>query len=159
MYHTAIPPVKTMSSSAGPVFSIHSAVPGARVRREFMLTCARHAARHIRRKISSISFVLVDDRKMSALHRQYLNIGGTTDVITFDLSESPRGSLEGEIYICINQARRQAEEYRVPLYLEVARLAIHGVLHLAGYDDNTPAHRERMHLLENRTLQQMRPGQ
>lgn len=147
-----------MDSKAVPVFSVHSAMPGARVRREFLLECARRASKHIRRRLASISFVLVDDRKMAALHREYMNIGGTTDVITFDLSESPKGPMEGEIYICVPQAKRQANEYGVPLYFEAARLAIHGVLHLAGYDDDTPARRERMHLLEDRILQPMRPG-
>lgn len=147
-----------MGNKSDTVISVHSTVAGARVRREFLRDCARRASKHIRRKIASISFVLVDDRKMAALHREYMNIGGTTDVITFDLSESPKGPMESEIYICVPQAKRQANEYGVPLYLEAARLAIHGVLHLAGYDDDTPARRERMHLLEDRILQPMRPG-
>jgi probable rRNA maturation factor len=133
-------------------FIIHSAVSGARFRREFLLQCARRAAREIHRPVASISFIVVNDREMSKLHRTYMNIPGTTDVMSFDLAETSRRPVEGEIYICINQARRQAAVYRVPLYLEMARLAVHGVLHLAGYNDDTPAKREKMHVLEDRTL-------
>lgn len=137
-------------------FIIHSAVSGARFRREFLLQCARHAAREVHRPIADISIIIIEDREMSRLHRTFMNIRGTTDVLSFDLAESPRRSVEGEIYICIDQARRQAAFYRVPLYLETARLAVHGVLHLAGYRDDTPAQRERMHRLEDRTLQAVR---
>jgi probable rRNA maturation factor len=135
---------------------VYATVPGARVRRRFLLDCARHAARHIRRRIAFIHFVLVSDREMARLHRTYLNRRGTTDVMSFDLSESPHKPVEGEIYISVNQARRQADEYGEPLYLEAARLAVHGVLHLSGQDDDTPARRERMRRLEDRTLRAVR---
>jgi probable rRNA maturation factor len=89
---------------------------------------------------------------MSRLHRTYSKIRGTTDVLTFDLSDNADHAVDGDIYICLDQARRQAREYRVPLYAEVARLAVHGILHLAGYDDATDSQRQRMRKLEDRAL-------
>ena len=92
---------------------------------------------------------------MSKLHRQYSGVKGTTDVLTFDLTERG-GVVEGDIYICLDQARRQAKEYHVPQYEEVARLAVHGVLHLAGYSDKTAAGRSKMRTLEDEALAQGR---
>jgi probable rRNA maturation factor len=132
-------------------FEFLSDIPGARVRKDFALDCAVRAASKIRGPIAEIRFVLVGDRKMSALHKKFMSLSGTTDVLTFELS-APREPLEGEIYICLDQARRQARDYRVPLYQEIARLATHGVLHLAGYDDATDAQRVKMRRMEDLTL-------
>jgi probable rRNA maturation factor len=101
-------------------------------------------------------FVLADDREMIRLNRCYLGKNRTTDVLAFDLSDAP-GVVDGEVYIGLEQARRQARDHRVPLYVEVARLAIHGVLHLAGYDDHRDHDRQLMHRLEEQSLKAMRP--
>lgn len=137
---------------AGGTLAVHSQVPRARFRKHFLLACARHAARRISGDIGEINFVVVNDREMARLHRTYMNLRGTTDVLTFNLSERASRRVEGDVYICIDQARRQAADYCVPLYLETARLAVHGVLHLAGYDDASEAQREAMRLLEDRSL-------
>lgn len=129
---------------------IHSSVPGARIRKQFLLNTVQAGARKLGTRISRVDFVLVDDRRMSKLHRDFSGVPGTTDVLTFDLSEN--GAVEGEVYICLDQARRQAREYQVPLYEECARLAVHGVLHLAGYSDHTERERGVMHKLENAAL-------
>ena len=60
--------------------------------------------------------------------------------------------MEGEIYISVDRAREQAAEFGVGVHDEVERLAIHGALHLAGYDDATAAGREEMRRLEDRYL-------
>ena len=146
------------SPERAPEFAVFSALPGIRVRRRFLLDCARRASRHIRRRIAFIHFILVGDREMSRLHRTFMGLRGATDVLSFDLSESSHSPVEGEIYIGVNQARRQAALYRVPLHLETARLAVHGVLHLSGLDDDKPARRERMHQLEEQILRAARPS-
>ncbi len=137
---------------AGGILAVHSQVPRARFRKHFLLACARHAAKHISGNIGQINFVVVGDREMARLHRTYMAIRGTTDVLTFDLSERSARRVDGDVYICIDQARRQAADYRVPLYLETARLAVHGVLHLAGFNDRTEAQRAKMRTLEDRSL-------
>lgn len=129
----------------------YSEIPRARVRKQYALACARIAMRRIQRPVGEIRFVLVNDRKMAKLHRDFMNIPGTTDVITFNLTD-PGARLDGEIYICLDQARRQARDYGVPLYQEIARLAAHGVLHLAGLDDMTLRQREVMRRLEDQAL-------
>lgn len=130
----------------------YSEIPRARVRKDYALACASVAMRKVPTAVNAIRFVLVNDRKMSKLHREFMNLRGTTDVITFNLTD-PGEALEGEIYICLDQAKRQARDYRVPLYQEIARLAAHGVLHLAGLDDNTESGRRQMRKFEDRALQ------
>ncbi|MBU1919389.1 rRNA maturation RNase YbeY, partial [bacterium] len=131
----------------------YSTIPRARVNQKYLLNCVRHAAKRLRHGYHSLSFILITDRKMAKLHRDYSGIPGTTDVLTFDLTEKKAHPVEGEIYICLDQARRQAAEWKIPLYREVARLAAHGTLHLAGYRDKTESEREGMRRLENLALQ------
>lgn len=58
----------------------------------------------------------------------------------------------GEIYVSLDTARAGARAARTPLHREVARLVIHGLLHLLGHDHDTPAGRRRMRSLEKRLL-------
>lgn len=97
----------------------------------------------------NISFVVCDDKFIHELNMKYLKHDYPTDVISFVLEESP---LEAEIYISCETAKEQAEEYRVSLTQEIARLAIHGVLHVAGYDDSTEEQKNIMRKLEDKYL-------
>jgi rRNA maturation RNase YbeY len=97
----------------------------------------------------SVSIVLVDDDALLELNRTHLAHDYYTDVITFGLEADP---LEGEIYISVDRAREQAREVGDTLGRELRRLAIHGALHLAGYDDATDAERRRMTELEDHYL-------
>ncbi|MFH1010830.1 MAG: rRNA maturation RNase YbeY [bacterium] len=141
-----------MKDAAGrTALRIHSQIPRARVSRARLLKCAQMALRHFRRPVSHVDFILVSARKMASLHRQFLGLPGPTDVMAFDLSENGE-PLEGEVYICLEQAKRQAAFYGESLASEMARLAIHGVLHLAGEKDRTEAERKRMRALEEKIL-------
>lgn len=121
-----------------------------------MLACASHAAHAHRLRLAEVNLVVVGDRQMARLHRDYMGIGGTTDVLTFNLSDSNSARVDGDIYICLDQARRQARDYHVSLRQEMARLAVHGILHLAGFDDSTEQQRRHMRSLEDRTLNAVR---
>jgi probable rRNA maturation factor len=101
---------------------------------------------------AAVNVVFVTDRTMKQLNRTYLRHDRTTDVITFPLERGP-GGVGGEIYVCADQARRQAEEYAVTVGEELDRLVVHGALHLAGYDDRTAAQRRRMKSLEDRFME------
>ncbi len=103
--------------------------------------------------LKSINVVLLDDARISELHRDFMGEPGATDVITFDLRDAPeQRAIEGEIVISVETARRQARRYRAETGRELLRYVIHGVLHLLGYDDNVPAGRRRMRREENRVL-------
>ncbi|MBN1448535.1 MAG: rRNA maturation RNase YbeY [Bacteroidetes bacterium] len=96
-------------------------------------------AERIRKAV--ISCAIVTDAEIRMLNKRFLQHDYSTDVITFPLEESP---LEAELVLSAETARRQAREYRVPLREECTRLAIHGMLHLCGYDDRAETDRARM---------------
>jgi probable rRNA maturation factor len=87
-----------------------------------------------------ILVVLVSDRKISAIHQQFMGIADPTDVITFQ---------HGEIVISVETAARQAAEYRTDLLHELRLYIAHGLLHLAGYDDHSEDGFREMAKLQN----------
>jgi len=78
-----------------------------------------------------------------------------TDVITFDLGVTPAGWRMATLAICVPVAQEYAKTDGVSLRAELQRLVIHGVLHLLGYDDHTPAEKKRMRRKENALLRAM----
>ena len=102
---------------------------------------------------------LVAAPEMARVNRQFFDHPGSTDVITFDYcgEPSPTSSqwpepLHGEIFICIDDAVKQARQFRTTWQSELVRYLIHGVLHLIGYDDLSAADRRVMKREENRLL-------
>jgi probable rRNA maturation factor len=95
----------------------------------------------------SLSLVFVDDEHIQTLNRNYLNHDYPTDVLAFPL-EDESDDLWGEIYISVDRAREQAAAYREPFRKEIARLIIHGVLHLMGYRDHDEIRKKKMKALE-----------
>jgi probable rRNA maturation factor len=99
---------------------------------------------------------LVASPEMALLNETFLRHSGPTDVITFDHLESPDAPLlHGEIFICLDEAVRQARAFRTTWQNELARYIIHGVLHLRGYDDLTAVKCRVMKREENRLLRQL----
>lgn len=98
----------------------------------------------------AVEVILVSDADIRKLHKTWMGKSSATDVITFPIDTEP--PIYAEIYISVETARRQAKDYGVSLRNELCRLAVHGALHLAGYDDGTPEEREAMHKLENRYI-------
>jgi rRNA maturation RNase YbeY len=103
---------------------------------------------------------LVDDAEMTRLNEHFLRHAGTTDVITFNLAHAalpvpepePGAALQGELFVCVPEAVRQARRFRTHWTRELARYLVHGTLHLTGYDDATPSARRRMKRQEDRLL-------
>lgn len=82
-----------------------------------------------------VEVALVDDETSARVHEQFMGIEGETDVITFH---------HGEIVIGVEVAFRQAAENGEPPLRELFRYIVHGLLHLAGHEDEEAADRERM---------------
>jgi probable rRNA maturation factor len=93
-----------------------------------------------------ISIAIVDDQEIRGLNATWLKHDYATDIITFPLEQRP---LEAELIVSADTARRQAHEAGVSLREELARLVIHGILHLAGYDDTLEADKKRMKYRED----------
>lgn len=96
-----------------------------------------------------IRVIFLDARAHRQLNLDFLGHDYDTDVITFPIEEEP---LEGEVYVNVDEGRRQAKERRIPHYLEWRRLVIHGTLHLLGFDDATDTDRVEMRLKEDHYL-------
>lgn len=94
--------------------------------------------------------VFVDNQKIQEINRQFFGRDRSTDVIAF--SYNAEEETWGEIIISIDRAEEQAREYGVTLQNEVARLAVHGILHLAGYEDETDELKSVMHCKEDEYL-------
>ena len=88
-----------------------------------------------------LSITFLDDPGIARLNEQYLAHEGPTDVISFPLSQ-PGFPPVGDVYIGVDQARRQAQENDVPLEQELLRLTIHGTLHLLGWTHDEGEHSE-----------------
>jgi probable rRNA maturation factor len=118
---------------------------------------ARHAAAASGFRTGQLSVAVVGAAAMAALHQRFMGEAGPTDVLTFDLgSHLPAGRLDAEIVLCADIARRagtlNAARAELALYL------VHGVLHLAGYDDHNTRSAARMHAREDELLQQLGLG-
>lgn len=108
------------------------------------------------RPCRSLAVVIVDDARIAQLHRQFMADPTPTDVLTFDLRDDLiNGPIEGEVVVSVETARRQARRYRTEPDQELLRYAIHGTLHLVGFDDRTPSERRRMRREEDRILVQL----
>jgi probable rRNA maturation factor len=108
-----------------------------------------------------VHLTLVDDREIRRLNRRYLGARRPTDVLAFNLElgaappfrESPGPArLLGEVIISAETAARQAARLRIPVALELDLLLVHGLLHLAGYDDHNPDEARVMHEREQEIL-------
>lgn len=103
--------------------------------------------------LAELSLALVDDERMSQLHERFMGIAGPTDVLTFELEHDRRGRVTcGEVVVCVPEARRQARKRGIALRLELLLYALHGMLHLCGFDDRTDRGFRTMHRREDDIL-------
>lgn len=93
-----------------------------------------------------LSITFVDDDKMSELNERYTGRSDSTDVLSFPFDVP---LLLGDIYISLTQANRQKE---VGILSELRLLTVHGILHLAGYNDSTEEERNEMREREKEYL-------
>ena len=106
-------------------------------------------------KLDNIEFnlIIVDNNYIHELNKTYRNIDRETDVITFALEDEDSiiipddKRILGDIYISIDKAKKQAEEYGHSLLRELSFLAVHGFYHLLGYDHQT---KEEEHIMFNK---------
>jgi rRNA maturation RNase YbeY len=128
-----------------------------RVDRRLLRSRAAKLLRELARTGSELSIHLVDDAAIAALNATYRGPKRPTDVLSFSLLEGEhsehRGRLLGDVVIGVEAADRQARAARRTLDDEVARLLVHGTLHLLGYD-HAQRSDARVMRSEERRLQQ-----
>ena len=94
-----------------------------------------------------LQVIFFDDEELLALNTRALGHDWYTDIITFEIDRSPT-ELSSEIYLSVDRARENAKRYHNTIEEELARLVIHGLLHLAGYDDHTLKGKKQMRTRE-----------
>ena len=91
-------------------------------------------------KNAEFNVILIDNKNIRILNKKYRNIDKETDVISFALEDeknekfSSKRRVLGDIYISVDKAISQSKEYGHSLKREISFLAVHGLLHLLGYD-------------------------
>lgn len=127
-------------------------VPSRLMRLSYVQQVVRHALPQVaasERKGSVLSelpeiiFVVVSEVRIAAIHEEFMGDPSATDVITFQ---------HGEIVLSAWTARREASARGIPLPQEIARYAVHGLLHLAGWDDCDPASAAAMRRTQEKIL-------
>ncbi len=98
--------------------------------------------------LKELSYIFCSDSYLLQINQQYLSHDTYTDIITFDNSAHEL-DVVGDIFISIDRIRENAEKFNTPLYDELQRVIIHGVLHLLRYKDKTPADKKKMTIKED----------
>lgn len=115
------------------------------------------AARLVKKIKGRIEVIVAGDAAVRNLNRRYRGINKTTDVLSFAWGEDktmPGGAYLGQIYLSYPRIRRQARAFKAPVAEEFARMLIHGLLHIAGYDHVRAAAAKRMFALQEKIIRQ-----
>lgn len=125
---------------------------------------AHHMSRTGIDPASSVDVLLVDEPRMTALHEQWMDEPGATDVLSFPMDEvrgaaagePPTFGMLGDIVVCLPVAQRQAAAKGCTLDDEISFLATHGYLHLLGFDHADEADQAAMFDLQDQLLDDWR---
>ena len=114
--------------------------------------------KQFKRRKDIFSIIFVDKEEIQRINKEYRNIDRVTDVISFAYNDDETdtayaGDEIGDIFICLDRAAEQAVEYEHSLEREVGFLAVHGYLHLKGYDHMTKEEEKVMFTLQEEILE------
>jgi probable rRNA maturation factor len=105
----------------------------------------------------AVSVLLADDAAVRVLNRDWRQIDKPTNVLSFPAPQQPAGEpVVGDIAIAYETVAREAAEEGKPFLHHLAHLAVHGYLHLMGYDHQTDSEAEAMEALEREILRTLR---
>jgi probable rRNA maturation factor len=138
---------------------LHEWLPA--VDRRLLRSRAARVLQALSRTRSELSIALVDDATIADLNARYRGKSRATDVLSFSLIEGEHadrgGNLLGDVVISVETAARQARRAHRGLDAEVARLLIHGTLHLMGHDHETDDEARTMRAEERRLWRAIQP--
>lgn len=115
------------------------------------------ACKHMKVENPLLNIVIVDNKKIQEINKLYRNKDAVTDVISFAFEEVKDVKYDdvrflGEIYISYERCKEQAAEYGHSIKREFCYLAVHGLLHLLGYDHIKEEDKKVMRVLEEEIL-------
>ena len=117
----------------------------------------KFACKHLNIKNPLLNVVIVDNDRIKEINREYRNKDAVTDVISFAFEEVKDVDYDdvrflGEIYISYERCKEQASDFGHSVRREFCYLAVHGLLHLLGYDHMTEEDKKVMRALEEEIL-------
>jgi len=101
--------------------------------------------------VNELTCVFCSDEYLHGMNVEFLHHDTLTDIITFDASEG-RAGLTGELYVSVERVADNAQSFGVAFDLELARVLVHGLLHLCGYSDKNDSQRQEMRMIENQYI-------
>ena len=122
---------------------------------DFCITIVKKVLTHYDFKSFNVNLIFTSDIYVSNLKKEYFSKNQWTDVIAFPMNTKNKKSVEGEIYISMPTAKENAKHYQQSYGRELARLVIHGSLHLLGIEDDTNEKKEKMSKLEEHFLKEI----
>ena len=108
-----------------------------------------------KKNTADVLVIFTSDKTLTDLKKKFFNKDHLTDVIAFRMNEYEEEKVEGEIYISIPQVEKNAKQFNQSYSKELARIIIHGSLHLLNYDDSTPDAKTIMTEKENFLLKKV----
>jgi probable rRNA maturation factor len=127
-----------------PEIRISSSQSAMRVPRRRIAELIEYVADRENARLGEVDVAVVDDEQMEQLNRRHLRHAGTTDVLSFDLTDPGRDALSLQLIVCGPLAKRVGPEHGLSPTRELLLYVAHGLLHQLGYDDQAPADAERM---------------
>ncbi len=124
---------------------------------DYLYSLLDHTLEHEKVNNAVFSIIFVGDDEIHQINRDYRHVDRITDVISFAFEDSDDLGYNGirmlgDIYICIPQMKRQALDYGHSEKRELSFLAVHGLLHLLGYDHMQKEDEEVMFSLQELML-------
>tara|TARA_Y100001968_G_scaffold237365_1_gene220711 strand:+ start:140 stop:559 length:420 start_codon:yes stop_codon:yes gene_type:complete len=117
-------------------------------KKTWFINCAKKE----KKNILAINFIFCPDNRLKQLNNRYLNHNTHTDVITID--HSIKSNLLGDVFISIERVKENSVSYKTTFSDELARVMIHGLLHMAGYSDLSSSDKKKMRNLEDKYLKE-----
>ena len=113
-------------------------------------------AKSEKKKVGEICYIFCSDNYLLKINKQYLKHNTYTDIITFDYSYD--NLISGDIFVSIDRVRDNAKQLGIQFENELHRVMIHGILHLAGYNDKTDKQEALMRKMEDKYLDKLKPN-
>jgi rRNA maturation RNase YbeY len=141
-----------MTNKQSPLIQFHFLLPVSFTQRTLAKDVIRDLFKKEKTRLEQLTYIFCSDEYLLEINKQHLNHNYYTDIITFDLSETP-DAVTGEIYISIDRVKDNAQTYKVSFKQELLRVIFHGALHLCGYKDKTEKDQALMRKAEDKYLQ------
>ena len=138
-------------NNSTPPINFHFLEPLSFTQRTLVKEVIRDLFKKERTKLEQLRYIFCSDEYLLQINKEHLNHNYYTDIITFDLSETPNATI-GEIYISVDRVRDNAQNYEVTFKHELLRVIFHGALHLCGYKDKSTKEEQLMRKAEDKYL-------